>query len=325
MFTLCLGPDDFSKKQYVDALAAKDKAQVVVFSFPDQLPMGELLGGDLFGGKKVFIVFEAIKLLEEKNLHSLIETSNQIFFFENKLDKRVKFYKDLTANKQITVRDFPLPHGSELNLWIQHRVIELGGVIEHSAIEALAVALGRDEARETKFGGKVVETEELFSLWQTDSEIKKLLAYADGHNITEQMVKELVENITDASALDIVNALGEKNRQKTFNLLVKFLQGESAADEKGKIIQLNAILAEQFRNVALVQDFLKSGAGEGEIIKQTGWKSGRVYIMKKIAAQFDQKKVLDTLAKLHALDEELKSSGTPPGVLMNLIVTQLLI
>ena len=46
--------------------------------------------------------------------------------------------------------------------------------------------------------------------------------------------------------------------------------------------------------------------------------------MKKIAVRFKPKTVLEFLTKLEALDEELKTSSTPPKVLLDLIVSQLL-
>ena len=97
----------------------------------------------------------------------------------------------------------------------------------------------------------------------------------------------------------------------------------AGADEKGAIIQLNGLISEQFRNVAMAQDFLSQKKGENQILEITGWKSGRLFVMKKIASKFPAKKVLEFLSKLAALDEELKTSQTPPKVLLDLIVAQL--
>jgi DNA polymerase III delta subunit len=45
--------------------------------------------------------------------------------------------------------------------------------------------------------------------------------------------------------------------------------------------------------------------------------------MKKIAARFKPQLISETLTKLAALDEELKTSQTPPKVLLDLILSQL--
>ncbi|MCL5009174.1 MAG: hypothetical protein M1400_02420, partial [Patescibacteria group bacterium] len=56
----------------------------------------------------------------------------------------------------------------------------------------------------------------------------------------------------------------------------------------------------------------------------TGWKPGRLFVVKKIASRFAAPKVWQTLFKLEALDTELKTSSTPPRVLLDLILSQLL-
>jgi DNA polymerase III delta subunit len=101
------------------------------------------------------------------------------------------------------------------------------------------------------------------------------------------------------------------------------LQNFTGADEKTAIIQLNALLSEQFRSIAVAQNFLEEGTSDEQALAQTSWKPGRLFIMKKTAGRFAQKKVLDFLKKLEHLDEELKTSSTPPRVLLDLIVAQL--
>ena len=125
-------------------------------------------------------------------------------------------------------------------------------------------------------------------------------------------------------ALEIANALADGKKQLALDLMGKFLQGQNIGDEKSSIIQLNALLAEQFRNVCIIQNFLERGVKEEEILEKTGWKPGRLFIVKKIAKKFNFKKVVDFLAKLEALDTELKTSATPPKVLLDLVVAQLL-
>ncbi len=323
MLSIFLGPDEFTKKQRIQALAEQQKAEAVFLIQPEGLPMGELLGQDLFAAKKIFIMQEAIKLIDGQNLGQLVNSMNQIILIEEKIDKRSTFNKSLFANKAITIKDFALPHGQDLNKWIINRVKELGGEIANTGAEALAVNLGRDQAKETKFGGKVVEVQEIYTLFDADNEILKLLAYSNGAEISPQMVMDLVPAQKEADVFSLTNAIGENNRPRAYELMEIFLQAENAADEKGKIIQLNALLCEQFRNVAMVQDFSGNGIPESQILEKTGWKSGRLFVMKKLAGKFAPKKVLDVLNKLSLLDEELKTSSTPPRVLLDLIFSQL--
>ncbi|HVY68002.1 MAG TPA: hypothetical protein VHA30_03875, partial [Patescibacteria group bacterium] len=180
-----------------------------------------------------------------------------------------------------------------------------------------------DDAKVVRAGGKVVAAEEVYSLWQADSELKKLLAYAAGRPLTAADVQNLASDNRQTEAFDLTNAIADNRKDQVFVLMQRFLADQTGADEKTAIIQLNALLAEQFRNVALVQALQQEKKTDSQILEATDWKSGRLFVLKKIAARFAPKTVLDLLAKLSALDDELKSSSTPPRVLLDLIVSQL--
>lgn len=281
---------------------------------------------NLFAQNRIFVLSGILaKLdLEEVKLEKLIASVNQVIVVEEKLDKRSSFNKQLLANKKIKAEEFNLPHGAELNKWIEKRVKELDGTIDKPAVEELAVRLGRDEAKETKFGGKIVDVKEIYNLWQADGEINKLLMAGDGKQITKELVENLVSQNSEVDVFDIINSIGEKNKDRALGLISGFLETGTGSDEKGRIIQLNALLAEQFRNVLMVQSFGVEKTPEAEILEKTGWKSGRLFVIKKIASRFQPKMVLDLLTKLDSLDTELKTSSTPPRVLLDLITSQLL-
>ena len=323
MLILLLGPDDYSKKTYIDSLARGKGADLVRVGDGEELPgVLRLIETDLFSKPKVFCL-EVMPEFLGTDLEKVIASPNQIVVSQKSLDKRKKETKDLLNNKNIVVKQFDLPHGEELNRWILERVKSLNGTISSTAVELLAIALGRDDAKETKFGGKVVNVEEIYNLWQADSEVQKLIAYAGNREITENDVKALTTENKEIEVFDLTNAIAENQKQKAMDLLHQFLSLQTGGDEKTAINQLNALLSEQFRNVAAVQDFTSRKTSESEILEKTGWKSGRLFIMKKAATRFPSKKILETLHKLAALDEELKTSSTPPKVLLDLIVAQL--
>ncbi len=326
MLQIFLGPDDFSKKEYLDGLAKGLKAEVQIYMAGDEVPgVLRLVEQNLFSKAKIFILEGLLSQLDfsESDLDRLIASQNQIFIIEETVDKRLAKNKQLLKNQKIIIKQFNLPHGKDLNKWISERIKALGGKISPSAAEVLAVLLGRDDAEEVKVGGKVVSVKEIFSLWQVKNEIDKLLAYAKDREISEADVKLLVNENGEVDAFEITNAIGDGNKNLALNLVGEYLSQQSSADEKISIIQLNALLAEQFRNVAALQDFLQRCAQEKDILEKTLWKPGRVFVMKKIAQKFTREKILGLLGKLSALDEELKTSSTPPKVLVDLILAQL--
>ena len=160
-------------------------------------------------------------------------------------------------------------------------------------------------------------------MWQVESEIQKLMAFAQDRQIEMEDVVELVSENLEIDVFEIINAIGEGKKQQAADLIQKFIKTDVSSDEKSSIIQLNALLSEQMRSLAITQDFIKSRISDAEIVKRTGWKSGRVYIMKKIAGRLSPQKVIQTLPKLEALDGELKTSQTPPRVLLDMILAQI--
>lgn len=322
MLHIYLGPDTYSKKQEMDSLVREKKADLVVYGETDETPgILTFLETDLFSNRKVFVLNKPLDF--SVHLEKVINSPNIIIISVESFDRRKKENKGLLSNNRVLIKDFVLPHGKELDLWLLQRAGELGGGISQEAANELAIRLGRDLAKEVKAGGKVVSTEEVYSLWQAESELKKLLAYASGQQISKGMVEEMIQENGETDAFSITNAIAEKNKDLTFGLISKFLTEQTASDEKAGVIQLTALLAEQFRNIHLTQELLSQKISEEEILEKTGWKSGRVFIMKKTASRFKRESVLDLLRKLPALDEELKSGSVPPRVMLDLILAQL--
>ena len=264
MLHLFLGPDDFSKKEYADNLAKESKAEIEVFSDAENLPdTNNFIGQDLFAKPKVFVLKGLIARFNKPEIiEKFIASKNHIIIEEEKLDKRLSENKKLLANENISTKQFDLPHGIKLNQWLADRVKFYNGNISKSAVEKLAIALGCDNAKETKIAGKVVEVQEVFTLWQADSEIKKLLSYAKNRKIADADIVQLIPENLEVDVFDLTNAIGDGQKQKAISLLHQFLFFQTGSDEKGAVIQLNALLSEQFRNVSMTQDFLAGKKSE---------------------------------------------------------------
>ncbi len=323
MIYLLLGSDDYTKKSFIDSLVKEKGATLSVYEENQELPDESIFfETDLFLKPKVFLINQARSF---KNIQKLAWSKNYIIVSVKSLDKRKKENKEFLENPAVVIKSFFLPHKEELDKWIISRAKELNAKINPVAVRELAIRLGRDDAKENRIGGKIISVDEVYSLWQADSELKKLAAWANGREITKQDVELLIFRNGETDALSITNAIADKNKILSLELSAKFLSQGTGGDEKSAVIQLNALLAEQFRNVAMLQDLIAHNQTETQILELTKWKSGRLFVMKKIAQRFSVAQVLDLLSKLNALDSELKSSTMPPKVMLDLILTQLLI
>ena len=189
MLSYFLGTDDFSKKAYIKQASGQQGQDLEFFYAEDQAPEAlHLAEQNLFSKSKTFIlegISSKLKFTDEE-WERIIGNRNSIIIIEESIDRRISQNKRLLSHKKAAVKEFNLPHGKELNNWIINKAKELNVKISPKAIEALAVFLGRDEAVETKAGGKVIKVEEIYSLWQADSELKKLIAFAQGRQIEEE-------------------------------------------------------------------------------------------------------------------------------------------
>ncbi len=330
MLYLLLGQDDFGKRQYLQKAHQESGAgESRVFSAEDEnLSWSILTSQDLFSKSKTFILESCFKQLEkqdaEPDISALMQSPNHIFILEEKLDKRIGLSKKLLAAPGVKTVQFDLPHQGSFDAWIMARAKELGGNMSAAAANLLAKKLGRDDFQETKVQGRVVDVREVFSLWQADAEIRKLISLAAGEEIGQAEVEDIVHAEIEVDSIEIANAIADNDRRQALSLVDQFLTQAAGADHKAGVIQLSALLAEQFRNIAAVQDFTARKLPEAKILEITGWKPGRLFVVKKIASRFAAPKVLQTLLKLEALDTELKTSSTPPRVLLDLILSQLL-
>jgi len=85
------------------------------------------------------------------------------------------------------------------------------------------------------------------------------------------------------------------------------------------------VLSEQFRSILLVLAAQAERVPDQKLLADTGWKSGRLFVVRKNAARFSPRSIMELLQKLSFLDTELKSTSTPPRVLLDLILAPLLI
>lgn len=309
MLYLLLGSDDFSKREFATELAAKHKLNIgnLPETDLDAAGLSRLAEASLFEAAKIWVIDGALATLDlQPHIEVLAKSANHIIFMESKLDKRKSATQALLKDKRIVAREFETPQGQALVDWITERFKKRGGKIDTQAVQLLANFVGGN------------------NLWQVAQEVDKLKQYAGDDAINSATVEALVTPNIEVAVWDIVNALADKKPRELNDYLQRFLAAADGSDEKTKVIQLNALLAEQFRNVAMIQDFTARRVSDAAILEATAWKSGRVFVIKKIAQRFQPAKVLDCLRKLESLDMELKTGSVPPRVLLDMILTQVL-
>lgn len=310
MIILLLGSDNLAKKQYIKNSASERNAEVQTFTESSTIPdLSGIFEQQLFGAPKVVVFDHAWKNLEPESVLESFADKKQamVFIVEDSLDKRKKVNQEFLKDKRVQVVQLDAPVGTRpASEWIQNYAIEKNIQIEPVASMALARALLLDEYA-------------TLNVLQVQNELEKLNQYADKKTITVGMVAELVESSLGVDIFKLLDAIATKNKKLALSMLQNFFDTETA-DEKASAIKVVALLSDQFRSLLIVLDAGDRHMPDDAVLKLTGWKSGRLYIMKKLARNFNVAQVKQAMAKLENLDREMKTGSMPPHVVLDLII-----
>jgi DNA polymerase III delta subunit len=223
---------------------------------------------------------------------------------EQGVDKRTVFYKQLS--KLAHAREFALPAGPELKRWIGTRLRKQGFAIEEPALVKFCELMGANQE------------EQLFDLWQVDSELTKLMLYKlKEKEIVLEDVSRLVRANVSQNIFNLTNLFAEGRGGEAVCLFERMIGAGRESDLKSRAIQLIGALASQVRSLLLIKSVTGS---KDEIAEQLSWKPGRVWIMTKLAGKFEAEKLRAMLADLQAIDLRLKSSEESPKLLLELFL-----
>ena len=293
MITILLGTDTFSKEAHIKkALAGKDVERTVFRSGDTVPPLTSLGEPTLFGPARVYMFDHCWSQIDTEQLLTLAPSlGTTVFVLEDSLDKRKSINQKILKEPSIAVMEFNAPQGKDAVQWITAHAKDLGFTIETATAQDLYAALAPEEGE--------------LPVLRAHNEIMKLGSFADGETVTANMVVELTRSVVAIDIFALLNKIGSKDKKTALRMLEDFFE-YGPGDDKAKAIQITSLFADQLRNMLLVLDADVQRLPEAELLKQTGWKSGRLFMVKKLARGFTPQKIRQTLAKLENL-KRLKS------------------
>ncbi len=311
MITLLLGSDTLAKKLHIKQAAEKAEAEVETFTDSSALPaLGTMFEQQLFGAPKVVVLDHVWKKLDPEDMLETVGDNATLYIVEDSLDKRVKSNQAFLKDQRVAVVELNAPIGNRAAVeWVSQFAKDREINIESAASIALVKILLPDE-------------EASLNVVRAQSELMKLKAYANGEAVNTTMVALLIETESSVDVFALLNAIATKNKKLAVQLLETFFATETT-DEKLTAIKFVGLLADQFRSLVIVLDADQRHMSDTAILKMTGWKSGRLYILKKLSRNFTIIKLKITLGKLENLDRELKTGTMPPHVVLDLIVADM--
>ncbi len=243
---------------------------------------------------------EHLKAAERERLAKEAElrdtTQPLVVCAHGRLDLRQSFFS-LCAKKGF-VAEFRPPFPNQVVDWAHRFARERKARLHEDAALLLAELVGPD----------------LFAL---STEIDKLIAFAFPRtDIDAATVTLCAGDLHQHSVFDFADALGQRDKQKTFRLLRRVL-----TDEREALPVLHALLG-HFRRLWQVKELSASGKTEEEIGQAIGLRGQRLRALLSQSRLYSTADLQRLWHRIAALDVTLKSTRTSPLALLDALVLE---
>jgi DNA polymerase III subunit delta len=190
------------------------------------------------------------------------------------------------------------PKDSEIPARIHKDVRSRGGSISTEAVRLLADLIGPD-------------------LRLLDLEIEKLLAYADGRQVTVQDVQDLVSQAREADIFKLTDSLSHHETDKALRILHRLM------DEDKEPLWVLAMLARQIRILIQVGELRSDAMGKEQIAKRLGLHPFAVEKALGQVGSFTMAQLEAAHSRLVSTDWAIKTGQIEPDLALDLLVTAL--
>ncbi|MBQ7943671.1 MAG: DNA polymerase III subunit delta [Lachnospiraceae bacterium] len=306
---LLYGEEAYLRKQYRDNLKnalvpPDDTMNCTVFSGKD-INVNEVI--DLAGTMPFFaerrvILIENSGWLDSGNDRMAEFLKNQpdttcIIFVEEKVDKRSKMYKAVTANGYAAQCD--MQDEETLKRWIMGLLKKENKQITRDALELLLDKTGTD-------------------MENIKRELEKLICYKFfDEGITAQDVEEICTTRIQNKIFDMVEAVADKKQKQALDLYYDLLTLKEAP------MKILALIARQFNLLLQVKEMKLKGYDATTIAQKTGLRAG--FIVNKYISQagrFKMEQLRETMQACVEADEAVKTGKMSDLMSVELIIVR---
>jgi len=266
--------------------------------FCDALQAQSLLAQD-----KLIVVENLLSLgkkdLQEKianHLSSDIAKDVVLVFLEHKdPDKRTKLFK--TLNKFIT-EQYGLLKPHQARGWLKEKASELKLNLSSEAANLLLSDFSSD-------------------LWRLNNELEKLSNYNQDKIVDKDVLKLLVPQSVNDNIFQTIDALAKKDIKLANKLIISQLHLGTTEQ------QLLAMIAYQFRNIALIKSLTDKGIANSNLAKASGL---HPYVAQKtigFSTNFSKPQLVKAFWLINKVDTAIKTGQTPPSAGLDILLAQI--
>jgi DNA polymerase-3 subunit delta len=305
------GEDTFRSRQYLREQITKFKTardpqgyNVIIVDGKKESPqkiMSEILSTPFLAEKRMVVVENILSQSDKEFLSTIIlrvteekfPENNVIVFWQGEALSKVKEAKELheLLQKQKYAQEFGLLKGRQLGVWVEQEIKKREGSIDQNALDMLVSESGDD-------------------MWQLNSLIDQLLAYASGRKIQLNDLSFFVSEKLDDNIFNLIDALVSGNHKEAFKLL-QYQRQIGAEDGQiiGLIIWQIRILI-QLRDlidqeVAITSDVAAKKIGIHPFVAKKNWSLVKRYSLEKLQALYRTLLDIDIKTKTGFANQEL--------------------
>ena len=200
--------------------------------------------------------------------------------------------------EKVFIKEYSVHIGGQLTGWIISRARNLGGEFEPQAASKLAKLVGSD-------------------VRLADQEINKLLMYVNYERpVTETDVEELTALLPEGGIFALVDALGNRNREKAVSEFHRLLADNDVQSIFGMIVR-------QFRLLVQSREIIDQQGGKQEIANLL---KVHPYVGEKLAGQarhFTQPQLDGIFHRLLEIDSGLKTGKMSTDLSIDLLIAEI--
>lgn len=311
---LFIGEEDFFSEECVnliirDLLTDDTKAfnlDIVYGSKADASQvMAHAASFPMMSDRRVVVIKEFDKLICSDSVKELVSAyivrpleSTCLVLLAEKPDFRTKPFTDL--KKSGAVFSFNPLYDNQIPAWIAARCKKLGKEVDVEACRLMQAYVGN-------------------SLRAIQNELDKLFTYlGERTRVTLEDVADVVGVSRGFTVFDLQNAIGKKNIGEAMKIAKRMI-------ETGEAPQLSIVMLTRYFNLVWkVQDMLKYGASEAEVIAATRISPYYFKDYTEAARRFSSSQIENSFAALLEADIQLKSTSPDPYHLMEMLVYSLI-
>jgi DNA polymerase-3 subunit delta len=203
----------------------------------------------------------------------------------------------IKPGKDVLVEVFPLLTDTQLVQWIKKEITRREGRIGADA-ERLLISLASKD------------------LWETSSEIDKLISYTRNRPITVADVELMMKSKFDSDIFRLTDALSARNTQAALHLM------EEEVGSGLPVPYLLTMLARQFRVLLQVKDYLDTGNPPNQLASELDLHPFVARKTTEQARRFSLAELKHIYTRLAQLDQRTKSTGIDPRILFDVFTVE---